>query len=1044
MTRSMSTSLAVLLLSLSCACFTVKAVETSVDEALAKARQMVRKKRDLRDAISLMDGALGQLGSAGSLEERAQAHNLRSVAASYLSDWKVAEQSARESVKLRESQWPNGPNHALALGSLGGILSRTRPDVEARDTLNLAVEKLTPWMAPERKAELQRALGDSAPQEIALAGCGLLSNLASAERRLVGQEGVAAYERSEDAYKKAIACYQASSLKNYFGEGSALGNLGSLYVDWPERFHLAEIVLMQVQRFRSQHKDPGLAHTFNELGRFYFQMGDLARSHKAFLLALDLWKRTDSSTEAQGTSDAIARGEVNLGILLRKLGYEDRARDAFLRSKRARPAMASLLERSATYEALVGAQLDLAERNSANTGRAREWLLEFGAFAPTGDGSAEARRVAGAYHRLMSRLQMLVGNRAAAEMSARAAVAAFDAIPTQFRGEREWMDAKRWLAVVLVESGRVSEGVAQLKQMRDSLRPDARANNNIKIPVHHDLAWALGQYALTLKGEERDRALEVALVESDIAMSEIDALVRPRLPFTCGDLQLESGDDYQPVIQLAVLLRLLLVSDRNNASGQLDARSVELLQGAVAALDLGQAADGAAITRGALFRELRTDAERDAWRIIEASTAARCLEIRAGSRDISSGSRADSDSAIARRVAEGEAMLGSEVRRLVEEARRPATLTALKARLGDRVGLVQYVIGKDAAFAVLMSREAVRVVPLSTNAMKLRGDVSAMREGPLLERAVCSETYVGLSRRLYKELMAPVRTASGEHLSQLIIVPTGDLAQLPFAALSIGAADNPSPDAAGCGERWLAGELDLTVVPSLGSVLSSRESRDGPKPLHAYVGVLGPSSKGAVDVGPTASVTRAVREMGRLFPSSRSRVLEGATATPTAVLEAGALASVLHIGAHGEWGGDRVDTVEPFLILAPDSKDPRGLLTASGIAGANLSGTRIVILSACKTAVDESPRFGTLAALPKGFFAAGVNVVVPSLWSVDADATAELTLAFAKNAIAGTSTPRALARAQTQVASDPRWRHPFFWAGFVHLGAPLAVADAAK
>ena len=99
-----------------------------------------------------------------------------------------------------------------------------------------------------------------------------------------------------------------------------------------------------------------------------------------------------------------------------------------------------------------------------------------------------------------------------------------------------------------------------------------------------------------------------------------------------------------------------------------------------------------------------------------------------------------------------------------------------------------------------------------------------------------------------------------------------------------------------------------------------------------------------------------------------------------------------------------------------------------------------MLLTACKTAADESPRFGTLAALPKGFFAAGANVVVASLWSVDADATGALALAFMKHAIDGSNTARALSQARADVAADPRWQHPFFWAGLEHLGVPITVA----
>ena len=91
----------------------------------------------------------------------------------------------------------------------------------------------------------------------------------------------------------------------------------------------------------------------------------------------------------------------------------------------------------------------------------------------------------------------------------------------------------------------MDDGIGLLKTLRQALLPQTSAD--IRLSTHHDLAWALGERALTLTGTHLRQGLEAALRESDAAMAEIEALLRPRLPFTCGDLELKSGDDYQPV-----------------------------------------------------------------------------------------------------------------------------------------------------------------------------------------------------------------------------------------------------------------------------------------------------------------------------------------------------------------------------------------------------------------------------------------------------------------------------------------------------------------
>ena len=66
---------------------------------------------------------------------------------------------------------------------------------------------------------------------------------------------------------------------------------------------------------------------------------------------------------------------------------------------------------------------------------------------------------------------------------------------------------------------------------------------------------------------------------------------------------------------------------------------------------------------------------------------------------------------------------------------------------------------------------------------------------------------------------------------------------------------------------------------------------------------------------------------------------------------------------------------------------------------------------------------------------AGARRVVASLWQVDDLATAELMTRFYRHMLQGGERPAAALRAaQLELARDPRWHAPFFWAGFVLQG----------
>jgi CHAT domain-containing protein len=95
----------------------------------------------------------------------------------------------------------------------------------------------------------------------------------------------------------------------------------------------------------------------------------------------------------------------------------------------------------------------------------------------------------------------------------------------------------------------------------------------------------------------------------------------------------------------------------------------------------------------------------------------------------------------------------------------------------------------------------------------------------------------------------------------------------------------------------------------------------------------------------------------------------------------------------------------------------------------------IVVLSACQTAMGKALAGEGLLGLARGFMYAGSRRVVASLWPVDEVATAELMNEFYRALLKERRRPAdALRKAQLAMASTPRWRAPYYWAGFVIQG----------
>jgi CHAT domain-containing protein/tetratricopeptide (TPR) repeat protein len=113
-----------------------------------------------------------------------------------------------------------------------------------------------------------------------------------------------------------------------------------------------------------------------------------------------------------------------------------------------------------------------------------------------------------------------------------------------------------------------------------------------------------------------------------------------------------------------------------------------------------------------------------------------------------------------------------------------------------------------------------------------------------------------------------------------------------------------------------------------------------------------------------------------------------------------------------------------------------GLLTAEEVTSMDLTGTRLVVLSACETGLgDVTPGEGVFG-LRRAFALAGAISQVMSLWQVPDRSTADLMVAFYAGLSHGLLPQESLRQAQRQIRlRDPQ---PHAWAGFIFQGDPSA------
>jgi CHAT domain-containing protein len=144
---------------------------------------------------------------------------------------------------------------------------------------------------------------------------------------------------------------------------------------------------------------------------------------------------------------------------------------------------------------------------------------------------------------------------------------------------------------------------------------------------------------------------------------------------------------------------------------------------------------------------------------------------------------------------------------------------------------------------------------------------------------------------------------------------------------------------------------------------------------------------------------------------------------------------IVHFATHGLIDAERPELSGLVLSLVNDRGAPQdGLLRLHDIFNMRLNAD-LVVLSACQTALGKEIKGEGLVGLTRGFMYAGAPRVVASLWQVSDVATAELMKKFYTGMLQRRlPAAAALRAAQLELARDPRWASPYFWAGFVLQG----------
>ncbi len=396
-------------------------------------------------------------------------------------------------------------------------------------------------------------------------------------------------------------------------------------------------------------------------------------------------------------------------------------------------------------------------------------------------------------------------------------------------------------------------------------------------------------------------------------------------------------------------------------------------------------------------------------------------------------------------------------------------LDAIRALLDEDTLLLEYGLGDARSYVWAVDASGIRAFTLApraaieTAARRAHEHLArAPDRSPSVEREASQSAALRDLARLILDPVAPLLTKS-----RLVIVAPGALALVPFGALPALSDDRDAPLLAA---HEIVSLPSVTVLAALRS-LDARRTRPS-KTAAVFADPVYELDDPRLSVRPAAESTSGTRSASpangaetprgwsttgsgqrgvslKRLPFSRREAaaiqryapmpalsLVGLDATRERALSKDlADYRIVHFAAHGLVQTDVPNLSGIALSLHDRQRRTRnGFLMLPDVYDMTLNAD-LVVLSACQTALGNEIRGEGVVGLPRGFMYAGAARVISSLWRVDDEATAALMEGFYRRLFRDRLTPAAALRAaQLDVRQMPRWRAPFFWAGFVVQG----------
>jgi len=310
------------------------------------------------------------------------------------------------------------------------------------------------------------------------------------------------------------------------------------------------------------------------------------------------------------------------------------------------------------------------------------------------------------------------------------------------------------------------------------------------------------------------------------------------------------------------------------------------------------------------------------------------------------------------------------------------SLPDIQSALPAGTALIEYRVLRDRIVAWVVTPDRFETIALSSAIGNVTAAVADVRSNASF---------------LYDTLMRPLEPALGD-AKALVIVPDDELERVAFGALHDDVR-----------ERSLLETHATVVAPSAALFVRSRarwleRSTRDEQVVVVKAGAGGPGVAALPDAaGEAESIARLHRG---------ARIIDGSVVTGASLLRELQNATILQFAGH------TVTDADPLSRTLRLGESPQARLGIADIAGTAVPRMRLVYLSACDT--DSGPVLKSEGSITiaRSFFAAGVPLVVGTLWPIEDGAARLAARRFHERLLRGDTPAESLRQAQLALLRD--------------------------